>query len=394
MTSIRMGVFVAACLVWLPLATAQEAPPAPIEATMTMSTATKGSQLHTTQLFPVDAAGKLIGEGDVNAQARAVVANLSNVCSVAKVRLGDIVKVNAFVTNPEIVPAVRKELGTINAAYCVVLQKELPLPGAMVALDAVATIEAPDAAAVSHIKASAIHGMPGRAHAAVLPAGRTVYISGQAEDDPVLGVATAKTLDSLLKTLAWLGLDKSHVVNVKTFTKPMAAIGDVNAAIDIFFEGKTPAVIHTEWMNTSPAIEIEMVAFAPPGTATQATGPIAYLTPPGMTESPVYSKVTVIENAGTTYLSGLVGPPDVTAEEQIHHIFRAMSTGLATVNASMTDLVKATYYCVTEESSTKLGEIRPQYYDPKRPPAASRSLVAGSGIGAESIVVDMIVLKK
>ncbi|MDB5264114.1 MAG: putative translation initiation inhibitor, yjgF family, partial [Adhaeribacter sp.] len=43
-----------------------------------------------------------------------------------------------------------------------------------------------------------------------------------------------------------------------------------------------------------------------------------------------------------------------------------------------------------DQSSTHLNELRPKYYDPKRPPAASKALVKKVGMAGKSITLDMI----
>jgi enamine deaminase RidA (YjgF/YER057c/UK114 family) len=55
-------------------------------------------------------------------------------------------------------------------------------------------------------------------------------------------------------------------------------------------------------------------------------------------------------------------------------------------------LVKATYYCSNNETSAKLNELRPKYYDPSRPPSASKALVNGVGRAARGLTIDMIVV--
>jgi hypothetical protein len=44
----------------------------------------------------------------------------------------------------------------------------------------------------------------------------------------------------------------------------------------------------------------------------------------------------------------------------------------------------------TDEASRKLNELRPKYYDPKRPPAASKAMVTGVGADGKSVTLDMI----
>ena len=53
-------------------------------------------------------------------------------------------------------------------------------------------------------------------------------------------------------------------------------------------------------------------------------------------------------------------------------------------------LAKATYYVSNDQTSARLNEIRPKFYDPKRPPAASKALVRGVGVAGTGISIDMI----
>ena len=47
--------------------------------------------------------------------------------------------------------------------------------------------------------------------------------------------------------------------------------------------------------------------------------------------------------------------------------------------ATCKNLAKATYYVTDDEVSKIHNEVRPKYYDPERPPAASKAMVAGCG---------------
>ena len=53
-------------------------------------------------------------------------------------------------------------------------------------------------------------------------------------------------------------------------------------------------------------------------------------------------------------------------------------------------LAKATYYVSDADASGKLNELRPKFYDPQRPPAASKAMVNGVGMKDRSISIDMI----
>jgi hypothetical protein len=52
--------------------------------------------------------------------------------------------------------------------------------------------------------------------------------------------------------------------------------------------------------------------------------------------------------------------------------------------------VKATYFVRNNDYSTKLNEIRPKYYDPLRPPAASKAMVNDIGKTGHGVSIDMI----
>jgi len=54
------------------------------------------------------------------------------------------------------------------------------------------------------------------------------------------------------------------------------------------------------------------------------------------------------------------------------------------------NLAKATYYVSTDATSKALNVLRPNYYDPKRPPAASKALVPGVGREGRTLTLDMI----
>ena len=44
--------------------------------------------------------------------------------------------------------------------------------------------------------------------------------------------------------------------------------------------------------------------------------------------------------------------------------------------------------------ASKLNELRPKFYDPKRPPAASKAFVPGVGLAGPSLMIDMIAVQR
>jgi enamine deaminase RidA (YjgF/YER057c/UK114 family) len=113
-----------------------------------------------------------------------------------------------------------------------------------------------------------------------------------------------------------------------------------------------------------------------------------------MTTSPVYSRVARTFSPETIYISGLYGMSENNAEAEITGIFDSLARLSDATGSDLKHLAKATYYCATDASSTKLNELRPRYYDPKRPPAASKAMVTGAGLSGRSLTIDMIAVPK
>ncbi|MCL4691351.1 MAG: RidA family protein [Candidatus Hydrogenedentes bacterium] len=346
--------------------------------------------VHTAMILPVDESGQLVGPDNANEQTARVLENLRRVLDASASSFDRVVRINVYAAHDDVIPIVESafaETFAENAPAVTYAVGELALSGALVAVDAIAVADEGTAGTAT---VEGLFNRPRREHASILPLGRAVYVSGQAEPGETLAEATRNTMESLRATLEWLGLDLSHVVHVKTFMKPMAGVGEVDDTLDAFFSGDTvPPVTHVEWTNNTP-IEIELIAFAPEGTATQAEGPVSYLTPPGMSESPVFCRVTVIDSKRRIYVSGLTGDDTSSAESEVRSLYAELGRILQAAGSDMHHLVKATYYCATDATSAALNQVRPDFYDPKRPPAASKALVGGTGRSGKGIAIDLI----
>jgi len=244
--------------------------------------------------------------------------------------------------------------------------------GALIALDAVAM----------HDTAT-----PGLSR--VLPAGGRIDIAGQAEKaDGTVAGATKATLESLEKTLKHLGSDRSKVVLLKGFFKPATEAAAVRKAVaDFFAPEPAPPLVLVEWTMSLP-IEIELVAATGPATPVG----LRYLTPPGMTASPVYSRTAVSQGKfDTVYSSGLVAPGGTREPNQAGAIFETLNDILKATGSDMNHLTKATYYVTSDIANKGLDTLRPTIYDPKRPPTASKSGAIGLvHDGGQGLLVDMI----
>jgi enamine deaminase RidA (YjgF/YER057c/UK114 family) len=239
--------------------------------------------------------------------------------------------------------------------------------------------------AVALVKPDAPSGESSAAR--TLPAGPRVYVSGQAEKGATPADAAAKTIASLLKTLETVQSSKSAVVQAKCFLTPMSAAPDVMAEFAKVFGAQKLPLVFVEWKSDLP-IEIELIAAAAP--AKTDTLAIQYLTPPGMKPSPLFARVVRINRGDVIYTAGLYSEQPGTGEEQVLSIFNQLQRILKDNGGDLLHLAKATYYVSDDDASAKLNAIRPEFYDPQRPPAASKAMVNDVGMKDRSIEIDMI----
>jgi enamine deaminase RidA (YjgF/YER057c/UK114 family) len=318
--------------------------------------------VHTSQLLPVDAAGRIVGAGNFGIQLDQALARLRDCLKFTGSDLSHVLQLNCYVAQRDkaelLLERVSKSFPAEQQPAVGIVLTPLPNSDALVALDAVA---------VSQVAAADFDP-----DASVLPAGARIYISGQAEPG-TLREATQKTLASLSATLRHLGRTDADVVQVKCFLQPMTSVSEVQDEIKKHYGPKlAPAVSFVEWKSTAP-IEIELVAWGGPANH-DAAQPLEFITPPGMKASPLYSRVARINRGGTIFLSQLAsGGADVQPS------FEQLGLLLEKTGSDFKNLAKATYYVTDDEVSKNHNEVRPKYYDPERPPAASKALVAGCG---------------
>ena len=294
-----------------------------------------------------------------------------------------LLKLNFVVASEQIaamVPSiVLKQFGIDQSPPVSVVVGALP-DGAAVGVDAVAVYDRP-AKGVMIKKPEA-----GPCMAKIAATGPRVYISGQAEKGSTPTDAAAKTIASLKRTMEWLGCDLKDALQAKCFLTPMSAAGDVRKEFDrAFGPGQLPLVF-VEWKSDLP-IEIELIANAPPAKANAPA--IEFLTPPGMTAPPIYSRVVRVNRGNWIYTSGMISNSK-GADEQVLGIFDELSNILKAGNSDFAHLVKATYFVSNDATSKSLNEMRPRFYDPKTPPAASKAMVPSVGRADQGIVIDII----
>ncbi|MDA0833671.1 MAG: RidA family protein [Planctomycetota bacterium] len=346
--------------------------------------------LHTGQIFPIDANGDLVGGDDLTAQCKHVFKRLKEIAANSESAITDVVKLNLYVGDEADAAVIATQ---INATWdddvlpaMMWVQTPLPLAKAKIAADAVIIARLNDEISGVLRDDSQTNSMW-----SILPTGRAVYIAGQAEPGETLGEATTKTLESLHNTLKFMELKDEHVVQIKTFLNPMSQVKDVDAAITTFYKDRSlPPVSHVEW-GSKGAIEIEMIAFVPADNRViPSDDSVVFLTPPTMTASPVFSRIGVINSPTKIYVSGLTANGEGDGEHEVRDIFSQLTTVLKDAGSDLRHMVKATYYVSGDESSNQLNMLRPKYYDPKRPPSASKAPVSGVGKKGRTLSIDMI----
>jgi enamine deaminase RidA (YjgF/YER057c/UK114 family) len=343
--------------------------------------------VHTAQLLPRDGQGNVLSPKDAAKQANQLLDQLAAGITSAGGRADQIVKLNVYVAHLDATAAVEAALakrfsGESKPAVSYVVTK-LPDANCLIAMDAVARAKSAPEKVILHAGSGA-----GLTQSSVVPPGSLIYVAGQAEKGANLAEATRATLQSLEKTLQFLGRDKSDIIQLKSFLAPMANVADAQQQMAEFFAGRSvPPAVWVEW--TMPLIEIEVIAWG--GEKKKKTSPaVEFITPPGMTASPVYSRVARANSDRLIYLSGLYARESTDAAGEVTDIFSQLEQTLQATGSNFQHLVKATYYCANNATSTQLNELRPKYYHPARPPSASKALVNGVGRAHRGVTIDMI----
>ncbi|MFM7591352.1 MAG: hypothetical protein ACKO85_06110, partial [Isosphaeraceae bacterium] len=334
-------------------------------------TAPAGSAtIHTTQIFPDAGSG-------LRPQVESGLRQISQLCGGLDSVLRLHVAVAPGVNTNELIEILQKAFpDQAKRPSLTLVESSIEKPGVKMAFDAI-TI------------ATKNESKPGES-AILAPNGR-IDIAGQAEKgDGTLTGATTATLESLERTLKFLGSDKSRVVLVKAFYKPPGEAEKVRKAVADFFGGQSPPLVLVEWTMAQP-VEIEMVASTGANTPTG----LRYLTPPGMTTSPVYSRTAIAQGKfETIYTSGLTAPANTPEISHAKPIFEQLKQILDETKSDMKHLTKATYYVSKPNANKSLDTIRPTLYDPKRPPTASKAgvtnVIPGEGRG---VTIDMIAVR-
>ncbi len=347
--------------------------------------------VHTRQLLPLDREGKLVGEGSDDKQIEQVLDNLEAVLDAAGSDLGRLVRLNVYALSHQTAGRVRellsKRLDTAVRPAITTVLTPLPHRKAVVAVDAVA-VAADKGRDVALERCEAVAGDKDCADAAVMPPGGVAYLSGQPERGGLAESAVAKSLSALLGRLEQLELSPAQVVQVKVFLMPASSADKALGEVKRLFPGQlAPPVVFVEWIASVP-VEIELVARLPLTDKPAET--VQYYNPPEVNPSPTFSRVSLVRTERQVYISGLSARGAGDGEAQARDVFAQLKTILAKTGGDMLHLAKATYYVSDDDASRWLDKLRPELFDPKRPPAASKVTVHGVGQPDRTLTIDMI----
>jgi enamine deaminase RidA (YjgF/YER057c/UK114 family) len=350
----------------------------------------QGALVHTALMYPEDRDGRLLGGDDAGAQARGVLANVTLALQAARTTLAGLVRLHVYVADASVTPAIEALLaerfrGRDTKPAVTFVETAMPRPDVLVAMDAVAATawhSAPGEA--TRLVAAGLPLRTARAsHAAIQPAGPFVTVSGRAargDFEP----AVRETMAQLRGDLETAGLTFEHVVQVKSFLGDMPRAQHLEEIVAGFFGGpRVPPQVVTEWRQDAVPVEIELVATAP--TAGNGRPRVEHIEP----IAGRYSRIARANGGRPVFLSGLYGRPDEPVA-QVDDMFATLQDVLEQAGSDVRHLVKATYYVSDAAADARINAIRPTFFDPSRPPAASKLSVRGTGRPGKRSTFDMI----
>ena len=342
--------------------------------------------VHTSQIFSLDKRGKFVFKDELQKQIGQIFGNLSKALKIADSGIDQVVKLNIYLKNSTLISEVQTEIGrrfkSGKLPAVSYVTGNLSYPDALISIDAIAVSTNSSDNNVKYFNS-------GSTQVSILPPGPVVYVSGQAAKGN-LTEATLNTLKQLEESLHFLGLEKRDIVQIKSFINPISDLSTVqNVMAEFFKEGTIPPLVNVEWLSKDPLIEIELIASSN-RTLSKSNEQLDFITPKGMVNSPVYSKVTRVNYGSKVYVSGLYGNTERGIKSELSDIFDFLDLIMKKSGSDLKHLVKATYYVSNDLHSAALNEIRPKYYDPKRPPAASKAMVKDVGALKAGVNMDMI----
>jgi enamine deaminase RidA (YjgF/YER057c/UK114 family) len=348
----------------------------------------EGALVHTALMFPEDERGRLQGEGNAETQATRVLANIDLALKAARTSLTSLVRLQVYVADASVTPEVdrllrRRFRGKTKPAVTFV-ETAMPRPGVLVSMDAIAATDwRTDPGRPLRLTTNALPQRTKRAsHVAIQPEGPFVIVSGRSASGD-FEPAVRATMESLHDDLKKVDLTFDDVAQVKSFLADMSQAERLEQIVAESFGGaRVPPQVVTEWRQESAPVEIELIAVPSRPTGSER---VEYVEP----VSGRFSRVARVNGGRPVLTSGLYGTSDDPIE-QVREMFTELQQLMKEAGSDMTHLVKATYYVSDNLADQEINAIRPTLYDPRRPPAASKLSVRGTGRKGKTSSFDMI----
>lgn len=339
--------------------------------------------VHTAQLLPLNSKAEL-QESVVEVQLAQLFKNVALALEAGGASLASIVELSFVVHDDATAAYVQMHLRDVLPAqthpatnYVV---SSLPVPGALVAAEAVAIAPGP----IQEVIRKTVPGLydTGCAQVAVQPGIATTYIAGHPKEGGMAD-ATQAAMESLHAYLAHAGGRKQDVVLIKCFLQPMAEATGLRRAIAAWYEGQPPPLSFVEWISDKPT-EIALVAHAPASGA----GGLTFSSGPKSEGHPSqFSDIAVLRSARIIFMSGIYAAQEgLDGEAEIRDIFATFKARLEKAGSNFRHVANMNYYVSSRETNSRLGVVRPEFYEEERPPAANRIGVRGVGLAGRSIV--------
>jgi len=216
------------------------------------------------------------------------------------------------------------------------------------------------------------------------------FISGQAEtsDNPLVPAAglARKSLDSLRAAVRGVGSEPPDVLRVGCF---MSTLEDVDAVRGMFAAEYPRAAMSFVQVQRAPSrgiVECEAVA----KLRTPASGDVEVRSPDGLPRSPNYSQVALVSAPRVVLTGSQVAFGFQESDARL--AFQRLGKALESVNASLKDVVFASFYPLSGSIAQQVIQIRKEFYDMTRPPATTNLPFEGLPSLDASFGVDVVAI--
>jgi len=349
----------------------------------------RGDLAFTRQILGIDA-----DQGDFGAAV--LMEKLGMIANSAEAKISDVVRLNIYLANdsPELRRAAEKmvehtwEKGKAPATTILPSQ----LPGEVpIACDAVIALNSSSEKVEPVLQDKA--RLRFKYDAMVAPAGRDIlFASGRVGKGDSLKIAIAESMKFHKEDLAPLKINLADAIQVKAFIPDVTKWEEAEKLIESSFgEGGAPPIIFVQWSREN-SVEIELVLATPEHIENEEG--VSFFIAEGAKASPVYSRNGRLHGDHIIFFGGMTGKASTLPEMQVKSLFQGLKKKVAIVGSDMRHLVKATYFVSDNDVDKEVTPQRKVFYDPKRPPAASKISCASIGYENFGLLVDMIAVGK